>query len=457
MTSPAAATLADLLACPRCDNALSVQRPLYCAHCKVEFPNVAGVPWLFAEPAAALAEWRARMHRLLRQCEADAARTAHALESGDLHALTRTRLEHLVSAQVAHTAELARLLAPLQVAEIGAALATHLALRTRLPTAQGLTTYYTNLHRDWCWGDSENAASFELVARVLPPLAGARVLVLGAGGGRLAYDLHVALKPAATIALDVNPLLALAAQQVTHGARLELHEFPLAPRRLEDVAIRRVLAAPAPADDGFHYVLADALRAPFTAGAFDAIVTPWFIDIVDEDLPVLARRINRLLRPGGRWVVFGSLRFGRADPALCFGVDEAAALIAEAGFTAPVLAEATIPYLCSPASRHGRTEAVLTLAMDKSKRVAAPPRHSALPEWLVQANRPVPLLDAFKLQATTTQIYAFIMSMIDGRRSLRDMALLMEERRLMPKAEAEASLRAFLIKMYDESRAAADL
>jgi hypothetical protein len=113
--------------------------------------------------------------------------------------------------------------------------------------------------------------------------------------------------------------------------------------------------------------------------------------------------------------------------------------------------------MCSPASRHGRTEAVLTLAMDKSKRVAAPPRHSALPEWLVQANRPVPLLDAFKLQATTTQIYAFIMSMIDGRRSLRDMALLMEERRLMPKAEAEASLRAFLIKMYDESRAAADL
>ncbi len=56
------------------------------------------------------------------------------------------------------------------------------------------------------------------------------------------------------------------------------------------------------------------------------------------------------------------------------------------------------------------------------------------------------------MQATTTQIYAFIMSMIDGRRSLRDMAAVMEERRLMPKAEAEAALRAFLIKMYDESR-----
>ena len=47
--------------------------------------------------------------------------------------------------------------------------------------------------------------------------------------------------------------------------------------------------------------------------------------------------------------------------------------------------------------------------------------------------------------------------MIDGHRTLRDMATLMEERRLMPKAEAEASLRSFLIKMYDESQAPASL
>ena len=100
---------------------------------------------------------------------------------------------------------------------------------------------------------------------------------------------------------------------------------------------------------------------------------------------------------------------------------------------------------------------MLTISASKAKRVAAPPRHTALPEWLIQTNQPIPLLDAFKVQATATQIYAFIMSMIDGHRTLRDMATLMEERRLMPKAEAEASLRAFLIKMYDESQAPASL
>ena len=69
------------------------------------------------------------------------------------------------------------------------------------------------------------------------------------------------------------------------------------------------------------------------------------------------------------------------------------------------------------------------------------------------SNQPVPLLDAFRVQTSTTQIYAFVMSMIDGRRTLRDMALLMEEKRLMPRAEAEAAIRGFLIKMYDESQA----
>ncbi len=447
-----ASTFVDLLACPRCGKRLSAGAALRCEPCRVDFPDLGGVPWLFAEPVAALAEWRTRMHRLLRQWEADAARTARSLKSTDLHPLTRTRLEHLVGAQRAHLGELATLLAPLNLGEIGTALETHLALRTRIPPTQGLTTYYANLHRDWCWGTAENEASFDLVAGALPPLAGGRILVLGSGAGRLAYDLHTRLEPSLTVALDVNPLLSLATQQITRGARIELHEFPLAPRRLEDIAVRRELAAPAAVREGFHCVLADALRAPFALDAFDAVVTPWFVDIVDEDLRVLAQRINRLLRPDGTWVTFGSLRFAQVDPALCFSVREAAALIGATGFSAPNVVESTIPYMCSPASRHGRNEETVTLSATKTKRVAAPPRQSALPEWLIQTNKPIPQIDSFKVQATTTQIYAFIMSLIDGRRSLRDMAALMEERRLMPKAEAEVSLRDFLVKMYDESR-----
>ncbi len=450
-------SIVELLACPRCGKKLVDGPPLRCEPCRVDFPDLDGVPCLFAEPKAALSEWRTRLHRLLRQWESDAARAARSLKQKDLHPLTRARLEKLVGAQTAHLGELARLMTPLNVGDATTAMETHLALRTRLPPAQGLTTYYANLHRDWCWGNDENDASLELVAGALPALTGSHLLVLGAGAGRLAYDLHTRLAPQTTVALDVNPLLLLLARQMADGAQITLHEFPLAPRNFDDVAIARTLAAPAPSPEGFYCVLADGLRAPFANDAFDAVVTPWFVDIVDEDLSVLAKRINRLLRPGGMWVIFGSLRFSHVDPALCYSVEEAAALIADAGFGPPAIVEATLPYMCSPASRHARREQVLTISMHKLKRVATPPRHAALPEWLVQANQPVPQLASFKVQAGTTQIYAFIMSMIDGRRSLRDMAVLMEEQRLMPRDDAEASLRTFFIKMYDESQSPSGL
>jgi hypothetical protein len=63
----------------------------------------------------------------------------------------------------------------------------------------------------------------------------------------------------------------------------------------------------------------------------------------------------------------------------------------------------------------------------------------------------VPDLPAFRTQAMTTRVHAFIMSLIDGRRSLKDMARGMEDQGLMPRREAEPALRGFLIKMRDEA------
>ena len=44
-----------------------------------------------------------------------------------------------------------------------------------------------------------------------------------------------------------------------------------------------------------------------------------------------------------------------------------------------------------------------------------------------------------------------ILSLIDGKRSLKDMAETMESQRLMPAKEAEAAIRGFLIKMFEEA------
>jgi uncharacterized protein YbaR (Trm112 family) len=445
---------AALLACPRCEVSLR-QYPddsLGCGGCGLKFPSLDGAPCLFVDPATTLAEWRQRLKFALEKLAQDAAGLQQELQNPRLRPLTRERLTLLQRAFLDQARRLAELLGPLALQGSQPALATHLALQTRLPTDQGLTTYYANIHRDWAWGDAENAESLRLVAGALGGAPAGSVVVLGAGAGRLAYDLHQSLAADHTLALDFNPLLALVAARAVSGQGTELWEFPLAPRSLADQAVLRQLVAPAPVREGFHPVLGDALRPPLAAGAADVVVTPWVVDILPEDFRHFAARVNGLLKPGGRWVSFGSLAFAQPEAATRYSLEEALAIVMDSGFAEPDVGEDEIPYMCSPASRHGRRELVVTVGATKERPVPRPPRHRALPDWLVGGTQPVPLLPAFQLQAMTTRIYGFVMGLIDGRRSLSDMARLMAEQRLMTREEAEPAIRGFLTRMYEDSQ-----
>lgn len=446
-----AGDLSTLLACPRCDAPLTPAGAAWrCAGCSVDFPQVAGIPWLFAEPNASLDEWRGRLHFSLQRLERDRQQLAAVLSGTDLRPTTRSRLERLDSATRDHSGRLRTLLAPLSIDRHTASYETYLALRTRLPPDQGLTTYYANIHRDWCWGDEENEASFDVLATLLGDVAPGRVLVLGAGAGRLAYDLHMRTAATLTAALDFNPLLVIAADRVSRGETVELYEFPLAPRG--DAAVLRTLRAPAPAREGLVYLLADAQRPPLRRGSCDTVVTPWLVDILPERFEALCARANALLVDGGRWLNFGSLNFHDADPAARYGLEECRIALEENGFGDVRVDERAIPYLSSPASRHARREHVVSWSAGKQRTVKKVPRYQALPDWLVRGTEPVPLSDSFRSQAAATRIHAFLMSLIDGRRSIKDMVNVIVEQRLMSAAEAESALRSFLTKMHDDAR-----
>ena len=447
--------LTDLLACPRCDKTpLTEKDDVYsCGACKIDFPSIDGIPWMFAEPQATLGEWRGRLQFALQKLSQESASLEAELKDSDLRPLTKRRIERYKKATESHRRSLQKLLQPVDVQSMHGNVETYLALRTRLPADQALNTYYANVHRDWAWGDEENAASLRQLRSVLHDDAElGNVLVLGAGAGRLAYDIHMQLNCTATIAVDFNPLLLLVAKAVTSGASLKMYEFPIAPKSLEDDAVLRTLSAPEVVREGFHLVLGDALRPPFADQAFDTVVTPWLIDIVTEDLPILAARINRLLRGNGRWVNFGSLAFAHPERARCYSPEETKAIVAENGFSDPYVSDATIPYMCSPASRHGRQEKVFTFSAYKERDAKQPARHRALPDWIVTGKEPVPLSPSFRSQAMTTQIYSFIMSLIDGKRTLKDMAVVLENQKLMTRDEAEPAIRSFLTKMYDDSQ-----
>ena len=117
----------------------------------------------------------------------------------------------------------------------------------------------------------------------------------------------------------------------------------------------------------------------------------------------------------------------------------------------PGVDETVIPYMNSPASRHGRQECVVTLCAQKERDTEAPERYQALPDWLLANDEPVPMLQSFQTQAMSTRIFAYIMSLIDGKRSAAEIARVVAEQGLMTEQEAVPTIRTFLAKMYADS------
>ena len=182
MLAPA---LQPLLQCPACRRAAPtvIADGARCGACGLAFPSIGGIPWLFADPARALGDWRNRLAAYLAEFASAALRA-----DSDLAAVSRpataARLTRLAAAYRAQRELIAQLLAPLGTEVPALAEATQQAFATRLPMTQDLHSYYVNVHRDWAWGDEENRRSCELVAGTLGSTA-QRVLVLGAGGCRL--------------------------------------------------------------------------------------------------------------------------------------------------------------------------------------------------------------------------------------------------------------------------------
>lgn len=445
----------ELLCCPRCSGPLRQAAGVDCTACGVEYPSVGGLPWLFPDPAAALGDWRARLHAFVAGLEQQSDRYRVALAGAGERASTRNRLKLLAGACSDHARRLRALLAPLADESTAAAPEIYRALGVALPVAQGLTSYYANLHRDWCWGEAENESCFRLVDEALGPDAPGRTLLPGVGAGRLAYDLHLRRQPELLLGADINPLLMLAARRLFAGEAVELYEFPVAPRGIDSHAILRRLRAPQPAPAGLHLLFADVTTGPFAPGAFDTVVTPWLIDILEEDCASFARRLNRWLRPGGRWINSGSLAFHGGDPASRYSLEELRVILAEAGFADVQCREEEVPYLSSPASRHARRETVVTFSAVKRQDASLPAPVRRAPQWLERVDLPVPLQPDLAGRQLELRVLAYVASLLDGQRSIRDIAQVLVDRRMVAAEEAEPMVQGFLRRMYQESRTGA--
>lgn len=428
------------LACPAC------QRPmtdLRCERCGTVHPELGSLPVLYPDPAHALADWRNRW-RLERQHLQRASVRAAQAAAAATSKTARTRLEQLAAAHQTHREAIELILAPMLHNDRGAARETLLGLRTRLPSHHAPASYNAHIARDWVWGRHEVEADLSRIRPLLQGINGP-VLLPGCGTGRLAFELS---GEHAVVALDSNPLLALLLADLAQGKERRCVEFPVAPITATDVAVTHSIRAPLPAQN-LQIVLADLLNPPFKPGSFAAVVTHWLIDVIDCPFPQLVPTINRLLPAGGPWVNSGSLAFASAEPTSNLILDEIGEALEAGGFSLTALSEEDTPYLQSPHSRQKRTERVVTWKAEKVRNVAWQPWSHA-PEWLANTKVPVPLFPAFQSQAATVRIHAWLMGMIDGKRSVDDIATELDRQGLMPKAEAEAAVRQFLRVMHEE-------
>jgi hypothetical protein len=439
--------------CPECSQNLVAQKQAWaCLPCQTIYPQVDGIPWLVPSPSEQLAAWRLKLQALLAHLDSEATCFKEDLKRPGLGTLTQKRLRKMLQAKVEHKKALIDLLAPLyRACELPSEILQ--ATGIEIPSGQTLTGYYTNVHRDWAWDTQENAACLDVLKNLLGTNANlGHALVLGAGACRLPYDIYQTYKPKTLVASDINPFMLLTAKRILRGKPLKLYEFPIAPRDLESHAILRKCAAPAPVDEKFQLVFADALRPPFPKQSFDSIITPWLIDILPWDLKILSQSINHLLKPGGVWINFGSLAFQHANQAINYSFEETLEVVQGQGFILADTQKATIPYMQSPNSHHGRLETVLSFAATKQSESQREEVISYLPEWLKKSNLQVPLTPAFQTARLVHTIYTDVLSLINGQSSIQDMAQTFGTRHGMNLSEATSSIHTFLKKIWEESQ-----
>lgn len=452
----------SLLACPVLNAPLRPEagQLISDASASPTYPLIDGIPWLFPDPKHTLHEWRERTGLLLNHLEAEI--TEHKASANETtNKLAKTRIENLRLLKIRQFEFLKKTLEPLKPGKVGqkGALEKARAFGYRLPLRQGLLGYFPNLVRDWSnHFEVENTISFDTVQPLLPANAG-NILVLGAGGSRLAYDIARAHSDSTVIAFDLNPVLIFAAATLNRGKPLQAAEFSVSPKDpMTPGRVATLEAKQGPASN-LHFVFGDAYHLPFIANGFDVCVTPWLIDILPRHVESLLSGIARILKPDGEWINFGSFRFDFTDPVENISQEELSACSLQFGLTRLSHQQVEIPYLQSEFDAHRRFE---TVSVGKWKKTSTGPlgtgdtaaRNSIddRAAWLQDAKLPIPALPVFQSSSATHAVMALVLSLVDGRRTLREIATVIAAEHGMSEDDAIEATASFFDRFLKDRR-----
>lgn len=413
-----------LLICPVCAAELVCT---HCDGCNNDYFSLAEIPCVFPAGLQQKSLWQHQMAMMQAQGGEALAQLDSVLQGYDVSALTRDRLE------VSYSAMAQSLSSILQLLSEGGLKAEH-DPRFEHTEIDNPTEYYHHILRDWAW-DAHKSQYFETHAndanlnRVLNvwqnPEPG-QMLVLGAGAGRLSWDLHVALKPKLTIASDINPFLLASAQRLIKERKsIMLPELYTFPQIGFPHAKTWNMAPPSShlAERNSWFALgSDVWNMPLKEASVDTIVTSWLLDVTGGDVKDLISVIAYLLKPGGRWINTGPLLYSRN---ISFDKKYSAQEILEfadmAGFDVQNQAVDEIAHMVSPLNARYHHEQVFSFnALKRDSPFVVPsPSQSAewlTPGWLILHHLPVPQID-FQCERGHAFI-STVLDLVDGQRSI---------------------------------------
>ncbi|MES2962844.1 MAG: PqqD family peptide modification chaperone [Bdellovibrionota bacterium] len=423
-----------------------------CESSGARFPIVGGVPWLLPDARVSWSEWKHRTQALVAHYERFAQTLKESLKNPALSPSTRSRIEGTRETTLRHVEFLRDVLSPLKPqTKLQGELAS--AFGYSVPANQGLLGYFPNLVRDWSASHGENEASFAILKAALGTREPGTTLVLGSGGGRLAFDFHdsIQTRGVPTYCADINPILTYSAKRIFEGETLKVCEFPVAPRDLEAAkGAVHACRAPKHASDGLHVLFADAFALPFADGALDTVITPWLVDIVPHRFEAIVREINRVLKVGGAWVNTGSFNFRLDDVSDRISPEEGLESLAQNGFVPEHSSRDKVPYLVSKLDSHERHEWLFSFRAAK-KSEAPRERVEFLPEWFMDASKPVQAHPSWQMQFISLESQAFVLSLIDGKRGLGEIAQLLAQRYQLPEQDALDAAAGFLRRLHDDA------
>ena len=467
---PAYGSLIEAAQCPRCAEGIDVSTPtIACRGCAQTYPRLGEIPILLADAQAHLASCRRQLALLEQEVDKTVQKIEEELRAADVLPITQTRCRAVIEGIAGQLADVLSLVEPLLTA--GAPEGGDRPAAGEVPAT---LEYLPYLHRDWGSPpdpDGENERALATIEGVLEGRSLGRTLVLGAGACRLAYDLHRRHPAAEIVVIDLDPVLFCVAHAVTRGESVSIREANWEICEVEHSSREWVLTAPdGPVDhDRFHFVMADGVDPPFAPGMADTVVTPWFIDQGPEDVRDFISTLQRLLKPGGLWLNLGPLRYEPEVPiTLRFAREELFDLVARSGFRLNRWQTDSAPYLVSKLNGRGKMEWVLAFSATKletpsdgrSPEDSGSPEDSSSPEdgpphWLIFPHLPIPTFPGQSLFWSETPLFQMVVSVIDGRRTLDDIARLVAERAPrseLTKSQMRVAVRQCLAEVHPECR-----